>query len=70
MTNKANNKNEMSKREQKDTRGGSRVGRRKTPPFPLVVHEWNRPTWKYVDGTPSGSIANAEDMGYETENIC
>ena len=69
MTNKANNKNEMTKKEQMDTRGGSTVGGRKPPPFPLKAREWKRPTWKYVDGTPDEAIDNAEDMGYETEKI-
>ena len=64
MTNNANTK-EMTKKEQKNARGGSRVGRRKTPPFPLVVHEWNRPTWKYVDGTPDWAKQAALDAGYK-----
>ena len=67
MTNKANNKNEMTKKEQMDTRGGRKA------PSPKMRHAPGRlmpPTWKYVDGTPDGAIDNAEDMGYETENIC
>ena len=61
MTNKANNKNEMSAREQKATRGGLKVtnpARRKTP------------TWKYVDCTPGWAVDAARDIGYEVENIC
>ena len=61
MTNNTDNTNEMTKKEQMDTRGGRKVtnpARRKTP------------TWKYVDGTPGWAVAAARGIGYEVENIC
>ena len=62
MTNKANKK-EMSKKEQKDTRGGRRM-----PPI-QGPGQWKPPTWKYVEGTPAGAIAAAQGAGYEVEQI-
>jgi hypothetical protein len=63
MTNKANNTNEMTAREQKATRGG-----RQMPPI-QGPGRWKAPTWKYVEGTPAGAIAGAKSMGYEVEQI-
>ena len=66
MTNKANNKNEMTKKEQMDTRGGRKA------PSPKMRHAPGRlmpPTWKYVDGTPDWAKQAALAMGYEIEAI-
>ena len=64
MTNKTNNKNEMTKKEQKNTRGGQQLPPIEGPKMRETV------TWKYVDSTPRWAIANAKDMGFEVENIC
>jgi hypothetical protein len=64
MTNNTDNTNEMTKREQMDTRGG-----RQMPPI-QGPGRLKTPTWKYVDSTPEWAIANARAIGYEVENIC
>ena len=62
MTNNANTK-EMTKKEQKNARGGRRM-----PPI-QGPGRWKAPTWKDVEGTPAGAIAGARSMGYEVEQL-
>ena len=62
MTNKANNKKEMSKKEQKDTKGG-----RSRPP--LTAPGRKKVSWKSHENAPEWSDQAAKDIGHDVEKI-
>jgi len=61
-------KKEMSKKEQKETKGGRRKpGKPPTRPAPGIKPE--NVSWKTVDGAPDWSDQAAKDIGHDVENI-